>query len=84
LKERRKIYITDKLNLRPVNYQYGLRCSGRLASSRNNKNVDKVFRVMLSDQDVTTELTANKNDILYGYVQSILKKRCQCSIYVYA
>jgi hypothetical protein len=40
----------------------------------NNENVDTVCRIMTSDQDVTTEQTANKNDILYGSVQSILKK----------
>ena len=40
---------------------------------------------MTSDQDVTTEQTANKNYILYGLVQSILKKdlsaqhMCMCT-----
>jgi hypothetical protein len=33
-----------------------------------------VCKVMTSDQDVTTEKTENKNNILYGSVQSILKK----------
>jgi len=51
-----------------------MRYGGRPAWSRNNKNVATVCRVMTSDQDVTTEQTANKNEILYGSVQSILKK----------
>jgi len=51
-----------------------MRYSGRPAWSRNNKNVATVCRVITSGQDVTTEQTANKNDILYGSVQNILKK----------
>jgi hypothetical protein len=49
-------------------------CSGRLAASRNDKNVVKVCTVMQSDQCVMIEQTADKVRILYRLVRGILNE----------